>query len=463
MVDLVIINGKLVRHDGIINTGIAVSKGQIVAIGDASVLPSADRTLDMAGKYILPGLVDGHVHLGSFYPFEETCLSETSACAAGGVTTIGIHVQDPKREPGTIKYAKQCRKWLEEESVVDALFHARIWDEQSVKEIPKLPDMGIISCMLAGGEVPKAGDIVSRRARGEAQVFAAMEEWSKLGPRARAFIHPENMEIAVLLRERLTKQGRKDFPAWNESRPWFCEVEDLMRKVFWSKVLNCPLYFEHLSAGEGVEVAIKAKEEGVNVIFETCPQYLTHTSDDVADIFKERPALGHVNPPLRLRSRRDNERLWQGIRNGWIDTIGSDHASYTVADKGDDIMTAPPGLGGLSEMILPVMFSEGVNKGRISLEKLVEVCCFNPAKVWGVYPQKGTINVGSDADIVVVDPDKKVKVSWKSLHSLCDWSIYEGWEFQGWPVLTLLRGEIIVQDGKVVAKPGTGKYLFRRL
>ena len=233
----------------------------------------------------------------------------------------------------------------------------------------------------------------------------------------------------------------------------------MYRCLFLAKVSKCPLYIVHITIKEGADIINKAKAEGINVIAETCPQYLTHNSEEPVPVIKENPTFAVVNPPLR--GKEDNERLWQAIKDGVIDCIGSDQAVATKKLKGNDMWKAPMGLGNITQMILPVMLSEGVNKNRISLEKVVEVCCQNPAKVFGLYPRKGTISANSDADLVIVDLNKKVKFTPQMSPSLCDWSIYDGWEFKGWPVCTILRGKVIAEEGKIVVQPGNGRYLFR--
>jgi len=165
-----------------------------------------------------------------------------------------------------------------------------------------------------------------------------------------------------------------------------------------------------------------------------------------------------------LRDRASNERLWQGIQQGIIKCVGSDLAPTTLEMKGDDIWNAPMGLGNNSELLLPVLLSEGVNKGRITLEKLTEVCSYNPASVFGLLPNKGRLAVGADADIVIVDLEEERTVSVDSLRTMCDWSIYDGWTLKGWPTHTVLRGQVIVEDGEPVAlSAGQGKYVPRKV
>ena len=178
----------------------------------------------------------------------------------------------------------------------------------------------------------------------------------------------------------------------------------------------------------------KAREQGIEVTGETCPQYLTHNGEEPAQVLLDHPACACVNPPLRDKAA--NARLWEGIADGTIQCVGSDLAPTTLEMKGDDIWNAPMGLGNTSELLLPVLLSEGVNKGRISLEKVAEVCALNPARVFGVLPRKGQLTAGADADIVIVDLDKEVTVKTENLRSMCDWSIYDGWTLKGWPTHT---------------------------
>ncbi|MBI4334706.1 MAG: amidohydrolase family protein [Chloroflexi bacterium] len=446
-VDLIVRNGNVVTPRDVTRAAVAIDKGRVVAIGDESILPPGRKTIDVKGNHILPGVIDPHFHPWTIerYPYE--CRTETRAAAAGGVTTLGIFLIT-RREDGPLKGIEEGKRVFEENGIVDAFFHvfARPGDQLGFSQMPDCPSLGVTSFKVSAAEATV--DDVSR--------FTIFEQIAKMGGINRAMVHCENWDLAAVLRERLIKAGRMDFPAWNDSRPNFVEAESMMRNIYFSKITGCPIYIVHITIKEGVDILAQGKADGVDVIGETCAQYLTHTSQD-RGLLADNPPLGRVNPPLRARA--DNDRLWQGIKDGIIDTMGSDHIGYTLKDKEGIMWDAPRGLGNLTEMQLPVLISEGVNKGRITLPKVVEVACQNPAMTFGLYPRKGALNVGSDADLVVVDLNKKVNVSWKMLHSLSDWSIWEGWEFKGWPVLTMRRGEVIVEDGKILASDGSGKYI----
>ena len=450
--DLVIKNARIVTPPGVHHGGVGVRDGKIAAVADRDSLPSASSIIDAEDKYLIPGVVDPHVHVGIATPslataFKDDFRTESRAAAAGGVTTVGMHLI--LKEEGFLHVFEGYKADYEKNAAVDGFFHVQLKDETGFREIPLYPEIGIPSFKLTWGEIGPGGDT---------WLYRTMSEISKLGDRVRAIVHAENKEIAGFLANKLAKEGRKDFPAWNDSRPWFCEAEYMEKSILFAEVTKCPIFFEHLTIGRGVEILKRAKDRGVNVLAETCPQYLTLTSKEKG-VLADHPPFGHVNPPLR--DKESNELLWEGISKGIIDSIGSDHAPYKREQKGTNVWDAPPGLGNVTEMILPVLLSEGVNKGRISIEKLVELCCYRTAKIFGLYPRKGGIVVGADADLVLLDMNEKRKVSAKNLHSLCDWSLYEGWEFKGWPVSTFLRGQLVAKDGEVLAKPGTGQWVPR--
>ncbi len=454
--ELVIKNGKIVTPAGMISAGITIDNGKIVAIGREDLLPTANKTIDASGKYILPGLIDPHTHIGRGVSFESSVRTESQAAALGGVTTMGVYVRAIKT--GLLASFDEYRNNFEANAVVDGFFHLMVSNELSLDEIPRCPDLSITGFKFSVGYKGPQAEAMGIPPIDDGFVFDGFKRISKLDYPARAMVHAENIDIALRLRKGL--EHRQDVRVWHDSRPNFVEEECMHRCIFLAKVTNCPLYIVHITINEGINIIKKAREEGIDVVAETCPQYLTHNSEEPVSIIKNHPTFAVVNPPLR--GKEDNERLWQAIKDGVIDCIGSDHTPATKEQKGNDMWKAPMGLGNITQMILPVMLSEGVNKKRISLEKVVEICCQNPAKVFGLYPRKGTISVGSDADLVIVDLHKKVKFSHQMSPSLCDWSIYDDWEFKGWPICTILRGKIVAEEGKMIANHGTGRYLFRK-
>ncbi len=445
--DTVIKNARLVTPLGIQHGELGIKDGKIVAIAAAGSALIAPSVVDAEQKCVIPGVVDPHVHLGQRKPFGEEVRSESQAAVAGGVTTIGVHLKAKEGDP--LQIFEDYKNNFESNSIVDGFFHAPTKGEDSFSELPLYRELGISSYKLTWGEIEAGGD---------ARLFRVMEHLKELGNDVRGIIHAENRQIAGLFTDRVTNEGRRDFPAWNQSRPWFCEAEFMEKSILFAEVTKCPIYIEHVTIARGVEILVRAKNRGVDVVAETCPQYLTLTSDDKG-ILSKLPPLGHVNPPLR--DTHSNDALWHGIGVGAIDCMGSDHSPYTKKDKGNNIWEAPPGLGNMVEMTLPVLLSEGVNKARISIEKLVEICCYRPARIFGLYPRKGGIVIGADADLVILDENEKKKVSPEILHSLCDWSAYDGWELKGWPWATYIRGQLVAKQGEVFARPGSGKWLRR--
>ena len=453
--DLIIKNGKIVSPSGIVASNIVIDKGKIVGITTEDLLPPAANVIDAAGKYILPGVIDPHTHPAFKIPFERSVLTETQAAALGGVTTFTIYIRAVKT--GLLPLFDQYKDAFEANAVTDGFYHIKVADEASLNEIARCPDFGITGFKFDLGYKGPQAEKMGIPSIDDGFLFDGFERVSQVGLPARGMVHAENADILLRLGKRLAH--RQDVRVWHDSRPNFVEEECIRRCLFLAKVTRCPLYVVHNTIREAVNIFAEAKSQGIDVIAETCPQYLTHNSEEPVTIIKDNPTFAVVNPPLR--GKEDNETLWRGIRDGIIDCIGSDQAPVTKEQKGKDMWTAPMGVGNITQLILPVMLSEGVNKNRIPLEKVAEVCCYNPAKAFGLYPRKGTINVGSDADIVICDLEKKVKFNLQMSPSNCDWNIYDGWEFKGWPICTILRGKVIAEDGKIVAKPGVGRYLFR--
>ena len=455
-VDTVVKNGRIVSPGGIFARGIAIHNGKIVAITDDEHLPEAARMIDAGGNYVLPGIVDIHVHIGLYHPFEDE-IKDTVAAAFAGSTTLGTYVgMGASAQKDT--YAASFGQWKEvweKNSVVDAFFHGGIISETNIGEITtNARSYGITSykfmMVSKGAEAVQMGNAETD----DGFMWQGFKNIAALGYPARAMVHAEDIEVIQRILPQVAATRRQDLAAWDEARPGFCETLDVERAIALARATGVPLYIVHVSNAASVDIIAKARAEGVDVVGETCPQYLALTK------FASLGPLGRINPPLRDEACQ--ERLWQGIREGTIQCVGSDHCSTTREMK-KDLWQAPSGSPGLAAL-LPVMLSEGVNKGRITLEKLVEVCCYNNARISGIYPQKGTIQVGSDADLVIVDLDKEVRLTVeKANYTVADYCPYDGWEVKGWPILTMLRGNILVEDGRLVTKPGLGRYIPRPL
>ena len=450
-VNTVIKNCSIVNPTGVLRAGLAIDGGRIVAIARDQDLPSGETTIDGRGNYVIPGLVDAHMHLEwppGVDPLKNI-RAETKACASSGVTTI-IHLLAPS--DNTLNKAKEFVEIYEKNAFVDLALSARIYTREDIKQIQQLADYGIHGFKLL---LPYKGPEAVWKGRvggiDDGIIFLTLEEvarLSKQGYDVFTRVHCENIEIFFKLKEKYQELG-KEPSSWNEVRPRYCEEEAMRKCIYLASVTGCPLYIVHTTIKEGVELIARAKGEGINVTAETCVQYLTLNTSNTDKV------LCKVNPPVR--DKEDNEKLWKGIREGTISVVATDHAPVPKELK-NNLWDAIPGVPG-AETFLPLMLSEGVNKKRISLEKMVEVCCYNPAKTFGLVPRKGLISVGSDADLVIIDLNREAEVNEASLYSASQFSPFAGWRLKGWPTLVMLRGKVVSGDRKITVDSGSGKYI----
>jgi len=450
-VDTIIKNCKIVTPTITLDAGIAIDEGKIVAIGRDRDLPSAWKVIDAKGNYAMPGLVDAHIHMQypPGVPLEANIKRETQACAVGGCTTA-IHLLAPCDD--IVAGATEFVAAYEKCGYVDLSLSARIYTLQNIKQMRQAAEHGIHGFKLLmpykGSEAVWKGQVGGID---DGIIYLAFKEigcLARQGYPVFARVHCENIEIFFKLKEKLREEGTEPY-TWNEVRPGICEEEAMRRCIYLAGITGCPLYVVHLTIKGGIELIRKARAEGVNVVAETCPQYLVLNTDNTDKV------LSKVNPPIRPAN--NNEPLWEGIRLGIISVVATDHAPVPKETK-TNLWDAIVGIPG-EETWLPIMLSEGINKGRISLEKLVEVCCYNPARIFGLTPAKGMIAVGSDADIVLVDLEKESVVLEKPIYSGSNFSPWAGWRLKGWPILTMLRGKVVAEDGKVVGEPGYGRYI----
>jgi dihydropyrimidinase len=450
-VDAVITNCKIVRHDEVLNSGLAIRNGRVVAIAEDGALPPADTTIDGRGNYLIPGVVDAHVHLE--YPPgvdpETNIRRETQACAVAGCTTI-IHLLAPADD--IIEKAKEFVGFYEKHAFTDLALSARVYTRENIQQIRELCDFGILAVKLLlpykGSEAIWQGRVGGIDDGIVHQTLKEVARLAKDGCKVFTRVHCENVEIFLGMKAEFQEKG-VDPSSWNEVRTRLCEEEAMRKCLYLAGVTQCPLYVVHLSIKEGVPLLHQARAQGVDVFAETCVQYLTQNTNNVDGI------LSKINPPIR--EPEDNRKLWQAVRDGTIEIVATDHAPVPKVLK-TNIWDATVGISG-ADYFLPLMLSEGVNKGEISLEKLVEVCCFNPAKKFGLAPQKGTISVGSDADLVLIDLEREAVVPHKPNYSDTDYSIFAGQKIKGWPILTLLRGSIVAKEGKITGESGFGRYV----
>lgn len=432
-------------------------EGEIIKKIDDRISPlSNEEVIDLEGKIVLPGGVDVHTHmdldLGNVRATDDF-YTGTVAAACGGTTTIVDHMAfGPKG--CTIRHQVEVYHGLAGgKAVVDYSFHGVTdhVDDAVVTEMKELISDGITShkvYLTYGGKITDYEAMKVMQFAAETGVMIA--------------VHHENDGSIAYLREKYLNQGKVEPIYHARSRPPETEAEAVARTSYFAKMAgDAPLYVVHLSSSLGLDVVRAARKNGQkNLFVETCPQYLFLDESR----YLEPDGLKYImSPPLRTP---DNcEALWEGIVNGDVNTIGTDHCPFFYNKEKqlgkDDFSKAPGGAPGV-ETRIPLMFSE-VSGGRLSLEKMVTLCSGNPARLFGMYPKKGVLAVGSDADLVVIDPHKKVTVTKEILHENTDYTPYEGLVLTGWPILTFSRGEIIVRDGEFIGKKGRGNFIKRGL
>jgi dihydropyrimidinase len=285
----------------------------------------------------------------------------------------------------------------------------------------------------------------------DGSIYSVFQSVAKLGPPAIALLHCENWEIAQVLQKQLMDAGRTDMGAWDDRSPAFSEVGHARTYLYYARIAGCPIYVVHCTTKETIAEIEKAKAEGLTVYSEIGTHYLVLHKD-----------AWKINVPLRDRST--HEGLWQALASGAIDCIGSDHVAHTRTRESmetGNVWTTISGFPSRVEGMLPMMLSEGVSKGRITIERLAQVASENPARIFGLYPRKGAIVPGADADLIVVDLKRRATITKELLHTVTPWSIYEGWEVTGWPVMTLVRGHIVMEWPED-AYPGRRSRMTRR-
>lgn len=443
--DLVVKNCWVVNHDRRVWAGVAAANGKIVAIGEADELPPATRVIDAQGLYLLPGVIDPHQHLGFVFPIESDWRTETRSAAVGGVTTVFNYLW---HSDSYVEHFERDRVIAESNALVDFMFETLMVVPQHNEEIDELAKRGISAFKWFSCYKGDEGAPWGITACDDGIILDGFRRVAALGPQACAKVHAEDIEIIARQRGEILKSGRGDLAAWADSRPGLAEGIDIEKLAYLARSARTRLVILHISSFEGVEALKKARNDGTTILGETCAHYLSLTKHAAAGV------KAKVIPPIQ--DQKDQDKLWWAIETGLMDSIGSDHAPTRLSDKAGNVWQAKQGFPGTAT-ILPVMLSEGVNKRGVSLERVAAVTAYNTARWYGLFPKKGVIAVGSDADLVLVDLDKRVQGSVEAFQSASDYCLHDGIEFRGWPVLTVSRGAVVVENGVVVGEPGWGQ------
>lgn len=443
-VDIVIKNGLTIFPSGITQSSIIINDGKIIGFAKSNE-PQADRVIDAKGKVVLPGMVDMHVHLRDpGFPERENFESGTKAAAAGGVTTV---IDMPNTVPATVtlKAFNDKKAIADKKSLVDFGF---------IGGAGEVPQEDLIELADAGATAFKSF-LIARFKELAASDYTLLKHMQLLGELDRPLlVHAENGVLVDKFMEEAIASGRTDPLAHCDFRPSICETEAVMRCITLAAETDVHLHICHVSAAGSIDILEWAQTMGQMVTGETSTNYLLFTRETM----EERGPYAKVDPPLR--SKDDEVRLWEGLNDGTLDVLASDHAPYTKEEKEkgwDNIYDAPSG-GVVIETTLPLML-DAVNNDKISLERLVEVFSTNPAMMNGLYPQKGDLMLGADADIVICDMDMPFHIKGENLQTIQKITPYEGMKGKGMPVMTLVRGEVIFEDGQVIGKPGYGSFV----
>jgi dihydropyrimidinase len=448
--DMAIKGGILVNSKGMRRADIFIKDGIVDSIELCQSAKPASRIIDASGKFVLPGIIDSHLH--PVYSDRIGTLSKAAVC--GGITTLIPYIGAVKawKKTGTILDAvKDFIEEGEKNSYLDFGIHCTLTRDDMDKMatmIPKAVEMGVISF--------KAFMAYARRGMKleDNELIKIMEILAENG--ALLAVHAENGSILDYLEDRFIAQGNLRPEYYPSSHPSLAETEAIFRILSLAKVIKCPIYLPHVSAFESLVVIKLFKDWGEPVFFtETCTHYLTLSDEEM----EKRGSLAKMAPPLR--KRKDIEEIWKAIDKGLIDVISSDAAGHLIKAKKplwDNIFKSPYGIPGIDTMFT-VVYDEGINKGRINLPRLVELACENPARIFGLYPRKGILREGSDADVVVFDPGISHTIKAKNKYLKVDYSMYEGRECLGSPIIVMQRGKILLEEGKLKDKPGQGKYI----
>ncbi|MCL2330644.1 MAG: dihydropyrimidinase [Phycisphaerae bacterium] len=469
--DTIIAGGTVVTADRLFKADVAIVGKKIVAVsnglvqqvrgqrkGSTKTSDNGPVIIDAAGKYVMPGAIDVHVHLDM--PFCGTVSSDdyntgTKAAARGGVTTV-IDFVIPTRDESLAAAVDRWHAKAEAKACVDYSFHVCITNpKQHIAEIPALIRSGIPTVkefMIYADQGWQADD---------GDTYETLEVVRDHG--GMLMVHAESARVLDLLIARhhnaaeMRKYGAK---LHTMTRPNVIEAEAIQRAITWAEATGGPLYIVHMSTSQGADLVTAAQDKGIDVLAETCAHYLT--LDD--SLFGRKDGHLYATCP-QLKKPEDQHRLWKGLKRGEISIISTDTCSFTREQKAmwkGDWTKIPMGMPGL-ETLVPVVFTHGVQAKRLTLKEMVEKLSTNPAKIMGLYPRKGIIAPGSDADIAIIDPKHNIKVDYRTMETNADWNPFQGWSLAGFAEKTFCRGQLIVDDYRFIGRNGWGKFQKRRL
>lgn len=461
MYDLAIRNGIIVTPTATYAGDLYIKNGKIACIAASGSSEEAVQEYNAAGKYIFSGFIDTHVHSrdgGGTY--KEDFAHSTISAACGGITTL---LEMPNAVPAvaTVENFYKQRENLASKAFIDFGMWALCVGDLNNADLPGLNAEGVVGYKFFWGYAirkdnynliysPKGGDDNVIPPLSDGEVLRIFEAVAKTGKELA--VHAENASIIRELSARIDpKEFKNPYEALLAQRPILAEVTTVQLAISFAKATNAHLHILHVSAGETVELVRRAQREGISVTAETCPHYLFLTDDR----FEEVGNMMKCYPPVRRKS--DQDALWAGLLDGTLSHVCSDHAPHTKEEKAGTLADIPAGMCGIESMA-PLMIT-AVNDGKLTKQQLAAVLSENPARHYGIYPEKGSLEVGTDADLTIVDFDKKGKVEAEKLHSVSKVTPFEGFELSGMPVATFLRGRLIAENGEPAVPEKLGKFI----
>ena len=466
MLDLILRGGQVITPQRTAEMDVAIQGEKIVAVAEPGVLEvEAARTIDASGKIVVPGGIEPHAHVATPVPeiwtgrpgVETQSPEAASRAAAFGGTTMLIDFARPLHGATPLEAVEQRVQRFSGHSYIDFAFHCvfnGVSPPEHIAQIKELIASGVAS--MKTWTITRPGD-PPNPATDDGHLWAVMDQVAQHG--GILAVHGEDEAIVDFMTEKLKREGRDQPHNIHLAHNNLSEEITFRKTVRMAQRTGAAVYFVHVTASEGVEAIATGRGEGLPIYGEVLHHFLCFTSEDY---LRPEGSIYHTYPGLKFD--KDRQSLWDGFIGGDISTVATDEYTTYKATKlsGRTIDSVQGGHNGIETRLI-VAYSEGVATGRISLQRFVELTSSNAAKLLGMYPRKGAISAGSDADLVLIDPNVRKPIALSDLHADSDYSIWEGWEVQGWPVTTILRGSVIVEDGKLLGSPGHGQFVKRKI
>jgi len=439
-VDMVLLNTKVYAHGRLVEAGLAIDEGRIYKIAKKTNLPPASTKLDLKGNLTLPGLIDSHVHLrDQQLAYKEDFFTGTAAAAAGGIT---LTIDMPNNKPVTMdsESLRERMRLAEKLVVVNVAFYSAF--PKDLEEVPSIVEEGAVAFKLYLSE--KIGGL---NIGDDEMLLHAFNKVAKM--RVPIAVHAEDREMLENARREMEKAGRKNMEAYVKAHSPEAEKKAIRRVAQLAEKSGVHIHFCHVSSADGLNAVLEAKKLGLSVTCEVTPHHLLMSYGHL----KRYGTLALADPPLR--TKENVETLWTALKQGSIDALASDHAPHTIKEKKvESVWDAKPGIPGL-ETMLPLFLTQ-INAGRLTMAELVRLASEKPAQIFNLRG-KGSLDEGNHADIVVVDINREYKIDSSRFYSKAKYSPFDGWKVKGKPIKTFVNGQLIMDEGEIMAKPGTGK------